>query len=122
MTSYWLVYQVESFIPFWDWDIKKKKKSKKDGKKRGNGESKQDSADDSSLRPPNAGAQTDSDTSRPPSARGGATIEEVKDEDDWGYLKPILGFIRGKPPRQLFLVNIVSRLYRILFPSINGLA
>ncbi len=58
---------------------KKGKKSKKDSK---DGGSRADTPDDT-LRPPQATTfGSDSDTSRPPSARGGATIEEVKDEGD----------------------------------------
>jgi len=78
---------VDSFIPLWEWDIKKKKKpSKKDGKSKKSGSNKDDASrsgsPDDTLRPPKGYAPSDSDTSRPSSARGGARIEEVVDEDD----------------------------------------
>lgn len=79
--------QVDSFIPLWEWDIKKKKKSsKKDSKSKKPGSNKDDASrsgsPDDTLRPPKGYAPSDSDTSRPSSARGGARIEEVVDEDD----------------------------------------
>lgn len=79
--------QVDSFIPFWEWDIKKKKKSsKKDGKSKKSGSNKDDASrsgsPDDTLRPPKGDVPSDSDASRPSSARGGARIEEVVDEDD----------------------------------------
>ncbi|PVF97833.1 translocation protein [Serendipita vermifera] len=75
---------VDSFIPLWDWDIKKKKKGKKEGKskKKGKDEGSRPDTPDDSLRPPKAAFASDSDTSRPASSRGGARIEEVEDEDD----------------------------------------
>ncbi|CCA72396.1 related to translocation protein sec62 [Serendipita indica DSM 11827] len=74
---------VDSFIPVWDWDIKKKK-GKKEGKSKKSGKKSDGSRPDSpeGLAPPKMVVGSDSDTSRPPSARGGPTIEEVPDEDD----------------------------------------
>lgn len=74
---------VDSFIPFWEWDIKKTKKSKKDGKsKKSSKEGSRSGTPDDTLRPPKGALPSDSDTSRPSSARGGMRIEEVVDEDD----------------------------------------
>lgn len=73
---------VDSFIPLWEWDIKVKKKSKK-SKRAGSKEGSRPDTPDDTLRPPKPStAASDSDISRPPSARGGARIEEVQDEDD----------------------------------------
>ncbi|CAG8717424.1 17082_t:CDS:2, partial [Acaulospora colombiana] len=71
--------KVDSFIPLWDWDIKKKKKGKKEGKpkKKGKDEGSRPDTPDDSLRPPKAAFASDSDTSRPASSRGGARIEEA---------------------------------------------
>ncbi|KIM30945.1 hypothetical protein M408DRAFT_321957 [Serendipita vermifera MAFF 305830] len=73
---------VDSFIPFWEWDIKVKKKGKKSKKGTKEEGSRPDTPDDS-LRPPKAASLgSDSEISRPSSARGGVTVEDVKDEDD----------------------------------------
>lgn len=77
-------YQVDSFIPWWDWDIKKKKEKKKKGEKSGKKSKSGSGADtpnESTLSVPKAGIATDSDNSRPAS-RNGPTIEEVEDDED----------------------------------------
>ena len=82
-SSLLIYFQVDSFIPGWDWDIKKKK-GKKEGKSKKSGKKSDGSRPESpeGLAPPKMAIGSDSDTSRPSSARGGATIEEVPDEDD----------------------------------------
>jgi len=75
---------VESFIPFWEWDLPKKKKGKKKGKGKekdgagGEGEGEGEKADGavapvSAPAPAAAGAQQ---------SYHGATIEEIEDDDD----------------------------------------
>lgn len=81
-----LPLQFESFVPWWDWDIKKKKEKKKKSEKSGKKSKTGSGADtpNDSLAVPKAtggGLTTDSDNSRPAS-RNGPTIEEVEDEDD----------------------------------------
>ena len=84
--------QVESFIPVWEWDIKKKKKKKSEKSEKPSKRSK--SGQSSGTNTPNpegqatltvpklssGGMTSESDTSRPAS-RNGPTIEEVEDED-----------------------------------------
>ncbi|KAG8833580.1 Translocation protein S62 [Serendipita sp. 399] len=73
---------VDSFIPLWDWDVKKKKVKKEGKSKKSKKEAGSRSETPDLLAPPKAALGSDSDTSRPSSARGGITIEEVPDEDD----------------------------------------
>jgi len=82
---------VDSFIPAWDWDIKKKKKKKSEKTEKPSKRSK--SGQSSGTNTPNpegqatlavpkhssGGMTSESDTSRP--ASRGPTIEEVEDED-----------------------------------------
>jgi len=88
-----IIPQVESFIPGWDWDIKKKKKKKSEKSEKSSKRSK--SGQSSGTNTPNPegqatlavpkpsinGMTSESDTSRPAS-RNGPTIEEVEDYDD----------------------------------------
>ena len=84
--------QVDSFIPVWEWDIKKKKKKKSEKSEKSSKRSR--SGQSSGTNTPNpegqatlavpklssGGMTSESDTSRPAS-RNGPTIEEVEDED-----------------------------------------
>ena len=84
--------QVDSFIPTWEWDTKKKKKKKSEKSEKSSKRSK--SGQSSGTNTPNpegqatlavpklssGGMTSESDTSRPAS-RNGPTVEEVEDED-----------------------------------------
>lgn len=58
---------IESFIPFWEWDLPKQKRSKKDKEGKGKGKEK---------------SRTDSGASTPANGNGGAYIEEVQTSGD----------------------------------------
>lgn len=64
--------QVESFIPFWEWDLPKKKKGKKNAKEGGKEKSAKGAAD---------GATAEKTVPVPRQSQQ-ASIEEVADDDD----------------------------------------